>query len=834
MCEVPTVTGDFSPVTVAPDFSSPFSPAPARQEIVQNKQKITELNNKISVDAKCAFKQCHEVLREPGKELLVFMLTDKDRKQHKNEPYSYPVAYALKGSSMTNKHLQYLVDCVRAKLIEKKIPVLSECYDGQWHKFITEDRSGNRLTRLYGHENWVKFSGYTREKCFEEIASISVVKKSTQQMIANTPIVREGNISHPEIWLKKGVADSLTVSTGKEVMRFVHSVHPASRPDLYDISEIRNENELDPNHVLFRDEKYKRDAFGRKIKRKRMYKCLSIFSGTCVTNPRKRKKIKLIGLENDEQNLLDVIKTNGLLQTPENDVDQIEPDQLVNGDIEQATTLDSFLRSERCSIVQNILNELINVNSAKWSSFTFDDIYPGLVTSAQSLMTKTTLKELNIICMELRCATGRQWNGNNSLKAEIVNVITKAFGGTDSVPVSRRKNKFVNPESLIHLCITFMRADTFPIQHLQIPIASMQQIRLRNEWLASASLPTQTYVPGKNGEGTTINFFSYPEYVSERRQIEFRTFDFTHILTNLRTQILTRGLDYCPKEHFHHLCEHRPGLLSYALVHEKTDQQNAFTAMRMFSYDVEVYMRENNFIQTANFIKLVRNWHEACNKRGIEADKRVSHLVDMHNFLTTGVNFDCVPFQFPGRYIKGLTWQTYEAILQMISTRIQLYSFANRGTYNSRAISTLANESFFADLVRYDKESHGYPKGTNVARVFGRVVLINHFKHKSDKNYCLAATVKSKYEVKLADINHDRYTAENEVTFDGMFRNHFFDYPDKHKSQRVRRDDISTGLQPLRNSGSVRRWFKIVEEDILSETRGGNKVKGFSIDKNVY
>ena len=50
---------------------------------------------------------------------------------------------------------------------------------------------------------------------------------------------------------KKGVAGSLTVSMGKEVMRFVHSVHPASRPDLYDISEIRNENELDPNHVLF-------------------------------------------------------------------------------------------------------------------------------------------------------------------------------------------------------------------------------------------------------------------------------------------------------------------------------------------------------------------------------------------------------------------------------------------------------------------------------------------------------------------------------------------------------------------------------------------------------
>ena len=89
----------------------------------------------------------------------------------------------------------------------------------------------------------------------------------------------------------------------------------------------------------------------------------------------------------------------------------------------------------------------------------------------------------------------------------------------------------------------------------------------------------------------------------------------------------------------------------------------------------------------------------------------------MHQFLTKGVNFDAIPFQFPGRYIKGITWQTYEALLQTISTHIQLYCETNTGTYNARAVSTLANESFFADLVRYGKESHGYPKGTNVSRV---------------------------------------------------------------------------------------------------------------------
>ena len=87
-----------------------------------------------------------------------------------------------------------------------------------------------------------------------------------------------------------------------------------------------------------------------------------------------------------------------------------------------------------------------------------------------------------------------------------------------------------------------------------------------------------------------------------------------------------------------------------------------------------------------------------------------------------------------------MTWQTFEAILQNISTRIQLYQFAKGATYNSRAVSTLANESFFSDLVQLEKEGKGYPKACNVGRVMGQVVLLNHYKHKCAKNYSIGAT----------------------------------------------------------------------------------------------
>ena len=162
----------------------------------------------------------------------------------------------------------------------------------------------------------------------------------------------------------------------------------------------------------------------------------------------------------------------------------------------------------------------------------------------------------------------------------------------------------------------------------------------------------------------------------------------------------------------------------------------------------------------------------------------------MHNFLTQGINFNAVPPQFAERYIKGMTWQTYEALLQNISTRIQLYYFSSNLTYNARAVSTLSNESFFADLVRYDKESHGYPKGVNVRKVFGRVVLINFFKHKWDRNYFLSATVKGKYEIKLAEHNQTRYVHESSHNYTGLYRSHFFDFPNELTSHRVRRAEM--------------------------------------------
>ena len=208
---------------------------------------------------------------------------------------------------------------------------------------------------------------------------------------------------------------------------------------------------------------------------------------------------------------------------------------------------------------------------------------------------------------------------------------------------------------------------------------------MNEDWYTNATCPLQVPIPHEHNASLVklMEFFSYLEKSACRNQLDARTFDFTHILTNMRNQILTRGFEFCQKEHFEELCKKKPDILSIALVYDKIDTQNAFTAMKMFNYSVKCWMRKEGYIATAQFIRLIRNWHDACNRRGLSADTRVRYLCDMHEFLTAGINFNSVPFQFVERYVRGMTWQTFEALLQNISTWIQLYYFSSTLTYNA-------------------------------------------------------------------------------------------------------------------------------------------------------
>ena len=195
-------------------------------------QEVTDCNQHLFSLTTNAFKQCHEVLRDPGKELLVFMLTDKDRKQDKNIPYSNPIAYAMKDSSMTNYHLQHMVEKIRMGLQRRNIPILCEAYDSQWHKHVTENAHSHHLTQLFGHDNWNHIASLTKDKCIEQLIGMCVVKNSMHSVIRQKQIVHGEQLTVCNLHIEKGSNNELHVSMTEGKMRYVHSIHPLSHPDL--------------------------------------------------------------------------------------------------------------------------------------------------------------------------------------------------------------------------------------------------------------------------------------------------------------------------------------------------------------------------------------------------------------------------------------------------------------------------------------------------------------------------------------------------------------------------------------------------------------------------
>ena len=192
------------------------------------------------------------------------------------------------------------------------------------------------------------------------------------------------------------------------------------------------------------------------------------------------------------------------------------------------------------------------------------------------------------------------------------------------------------------------------------------------------------------------------------------------------------GIDIASAHAWRRVADNNPEVVSRSIVYDNIDVQNVAFSKRFFGHGVENQMRVNGDIIEAEFVRTVRAWYMSCDTRGMSAQHRIKQLIAMHKLLTDGIDFDTFPAP-GGTHLKGISNLTYEAILQNICTRIQMYGQSTKGTYNHRSVSTLTNESFFGDLVALDKENLGTPKAANVPRLLSKVCKLNYYKHMPNK-----------------------------------------------------------------------------------------------------
>ena len=175
-CEVPCLAAVYGTLSIDPELPSPciVKKNQEKAEILYEEiQRLTKLGH---TECLTFFNQAHTTLQTQAHEVIVFMLTEKNRIQHDSIPYAYPVAYALKGASMSNADLRYLVDTVREACRDRKIPLLCKVYDGQWQNFITTSCCGEHLTKLHARNSWNRISALRKDKVLEEMYNAFAVR----------------------------------------------------------------------------------------------------------------------------------------------------------------------------------------------------------------------------------------------------------------------------------------------------------------------------------------------------------------------------------------------------------------------------------------------------------------------------------------------------------------------------------------------------------------------------------------------------------------------------------------------------------------------------------
>ena len=202
--------------------------------------------------------------------------------------------------------------------------------------------------------------------------------------------------------------------------------------------------------------------------------------------------------------------------------------------------------------------------------------------------------------------------------------------------------------------------------------------------------------------GKKHNIYWYPEKDEILGDLLLCSLDPSHLLTNLQTAITQKGALEVKPEDYRVMCEAK--VLHMVTIQENLDQQNVSIAKEIFAEKVQKCLKDNNKMHAAYVIGIIHRWYEACDECGLPATRRAKRLQDMSDLLLKEIDF--TQFPPPGNNVSGVSISTYKGILQCNTLCLLLYGLSANGTYNHRAISTLAAESFFQTWQQWNLQQH--------------------------------------------------------------------------------------------------------------------------------
>ena len=188
----------------------------------------------------------------------------------------------------------------------------------------------------------------------------------------------------------------------------------------------------------------------------------------------------------------------------------------------------------------------------------------------------------------------------------------------------------------------------------------------------------------------------------------------------------------------------------------------------------------------------------------------------MYEYLLRTVNLSSYPP--PMRHIAGMPIKTFEALLHTISSRFSLFVLAKRNCYNTRAISTLAVESFFSDLTRYEFSGLGAPKAVDIPKLISHIVYVNTIKHDPDRGFEFTVSTRDNYPTYFMETDNSNLNVI-------IFSNHPFDLSHsirKQKSKNVFK--LSKPKEVTKGAKGIRQFLTVDETKLTMEQHYGKNI----------
>ena len=656
--------------TTAHDIDG-IGPFKKHNSIIQRTVNIEEFKvnvQNVLTNTLCVIKDAQNICRHKASEILIFMLSDSDRMKLQNdECYTHAIGYAMKGNSLNLKTMRDMINLLRNTLQEKNIPILCECFDGQWANLAFKDENGLPLTLLHLlNSSWEKSKTMSRKNVIWNLKEIAQIK--TDDLVKVSADFTGG--------LHKSVSGNLTATI---------QFH-ANGKSFYSVETTRI-NSDSSRYVRVSVKKVKKNV---------------------------KNDVNHDSLQNKK-------KETGILPDDVDFVSMLQPDLLFdiyhdNAGDNTEMQLEDFLFSPRLQLIKEILNKLQTIGKApEWVEYTEEDLFPHILTDKKTLLMFSRY-DIDLIIGVIEKYTWRKIFASKDTKDVRAAKISFLFGSG--------KLLYNKPKVVPHLKNLAQNiVETFPLTVLQSIYASVIHVENTNNWNLRATVTMTAYVPIVKDK---IPLFYFPERSTARQQIEFRTLDYTHQLTNLRSIVCRKGIENVRRSEFARICNEFPSILSKAIVEGECDKQCASMAIKLFSEDVERKLTENNAVHEALFVKLVRNWYKACDQRGMSADDRVNNLWAFYAYLSKDIAFDMFPAYT--QYVKGIPFITYCGIMQNISARLSLYSKAKCSTYNHRSISSLVCESFFSTVSSKDPGKTGCPRSVDIPKMMSDMIILEEYK----------------------------------------------------------------------------------------------------------